>query len=74
MKLLRFLFPFRCLLAPIGIACCALGVCYLVGFHLCKFDFRHVTFDIVVVTSGIVTHINLHEAYKLYRIRRRQSS
>lgn len=64
--------PFRCCLVPLGIASIALAGSYAVGSRLCGFESKHVIFDLVVVVGGIVIHINLHEAYKLFRIRRRR--
>lgn len=46
----------------------AIAASYCVGSHLCGFDTKHVSFDLVVVTSGIITHFSIHETLKRIRV------
>jgi len=55
---------FSCCFVPLGNAFISLMVSFSIGYFICGFDIPHVGFDLAVVTSGIVTHINLHEAFK----------
>ena len=60
----------QCCLVPLGIASASIGMSFFIGLFLCGFDLQHVSFDLAVVTSGIVTHINLHAAYRRLRVLR----
>lgn len=66
--------PFTCVFFPLAIATSSLAVGYFVGIYFCGFDSPHVAFDLVVVAMGVVAHINLHDAYRLFRMRRRRGN
>lgn len=72
-RFLQSLLDCRCCLLPLLVCALALATSYITGLFICRYEMRHVGFDLLVVTSGIVVHIYLHEAVKRLRgLRRRR--